>query len=194
MAFPNSGIEKKGSFIFCINYIPFSLFSFSFPLSSLSHPMSAIQFSVDRPFGVYLYDYFDMVYTAIVGKSANDFAFVEGETPLSTTPQGREPIVQDMTWIDVHIGSWAVVTSSSGCWLYHLLVDYLWWPVHVARFSTLSSQVYLPVAQLSVDFCLGCFIASFDWAVDSSACKPWLLLYHLFLWSMDTEAWTLVLS
>ncbi|CDS11440.1 hypothetical protein LRAMOSA03703 [Lichtheimia ramosa] len=49
--------------------------------------MSAIQFSVDRPFGVYLYDYFDMVYTAIVGKSANDFAFVEGETPLSTTPQ-----------------------------------------------------------------------------------------------------------
>lgn len=89
--------RKKGSFIFCINYIPFSLFSFSFPLSSLSHPMSAIQFSVDRPFGVYLYDYFDMVYTAIVGKSANDFAFVEGETPLSTTPQGREPIVQDMT-------------------------------------------------------------------------------------------------
>ncbi|KAI7875339.1 GNS1/SUR4 membrane protein [Lichtheimia hyalospora FSU 10163] len=49
--------------------------------------MSAIQFSIDRPFGVYLWDYFDQLYTAAVGKSATDFAFVEGETPLSTVPE-----------------------------------------------------------------------------------------------------------
>ena len=52
--------------------------------------MSAIQFSIDRPFGVYLWDYFDQLYTAAVGKSATDFAFVEGETPLSTVPEGNE--------------------------------------------------------------------------------------------------------
>lgn len=57
--------------------------------------MSAIQFSIDRPFGVYLWDYFDQLYTAVVGKSATDFAFVEGETPLSTVPEGKK---QWPTW------------------------------------------------------------------------------------------------
>ena len=51
--------------------------------------MSAIEFTIDRPFGIYLWDYFDQAYTAVMGKSANDFVFVEGETPFSTIPEGK---------------------------------------------------------------------------------------------------------
>lgn len=51
--------------------------------------MSALQFSVERPFGVYLFDYFDQFYTLVVGQSAKDFRFVEGVTPLSTLNEGK---------------------------------------------------------------------------------------------------------
>ncbi|KAI9319237.1 GNS1/SUR4 family-domain-containing protein [Dichotomocladium elegans] len=49
---------------------------------------TAASSSIDRPFfGVYLYDYFDKLYTAIVGESAANFSFTPGKTPLSTTPE-----------------------------------------------------------------------------------------------------------
>jgi len=46
------------------------------------------KFSLETPFGVALYPYFDKVYTAVTGKSANSFAFIEGVTPLSTQREG----------------------------------------------------------------------------------------------------------
>lgn len=45
-------------------------------------------FSAERPFGVYLFNYFDKAYTSIVGKSATEFTFTQGYTPLSTLPEG----------------------------------------------------------------------------------------------------------
>lgn len=51
--------------------------------------MSTLDFSVERPFGIYLFDYFDQLYTAIVGQSAKDFHFVQGVTPLSTLHEGK---------------------------------------------------------------------------------------------------------
>lgn len=45
--------------------------------------------SAERPFGVYLFDYFDKAYTSVVGKSATEFTFTQGYTPLSTLPEGR---------------------------------------------------------------------------------------------------------
>lgn len=46
------------------------------------------KFSLDTPFGVALWPYFDKFYTAVTGKSANSFAFIEGVTPLSTQREG----------------------------------------------------------------------------------------------------------
>lgn len=69
---------------------PHESFESAPPFFFTSFCMSAIQFSIDRPFGVYLWDYFDQLHTAVVGKSASDFAFVEGETPLSTVPEGKK--------------------------------------------------------------------------------------------------------
>jgi fatty acid elongase 2/fatty acid elongase 3 len=51
--------------------------------------MSNFQVSVDRPFGVYLYDYFATAYELVAGKSPDEFAFVQGKTPLSTLPEGK---------------------------------------------------------------------------------------------------------
>lgn len=53
----------------------------------------SVQFSIDRPFGVYLYDYFDKAYTSLIGKSATEFTFVQGYTPLSTSPEGNYSII-----------------------------------------------------------------------------------------------------
>ena len=76
---------------------PFAcLFSRSFPFA---FAMSGVQFSIDRPFGVYLYDYFDQAYTAVMGHSATEFAFVEGETPFSTIPEGNARIAAMATKI-----------------------------------------------------------------------------------------------
>lgn len=44
--------------------------------------------SAERPFGIYLFDYFDKAYTSVVGKSATEFTFTQGYTPLSTLPEG----------------------------------------------------------------------------------------------------------
>lgn len=40
--------------------------------------------TVDRPFGVELWPYFDKIYSSITGYSPLDFRFVRGETPMST--------------------------------------------------------------------------------------------------------------
>lgn len=74
-----------------------SLFRFLFALQSPAPPalalwMSDLSFSIDRPFGVYLYDYFDQLYTAVTGQSASKFAFVEGVTPFSTISEGRHSV------------------------------------------------------------------------------------------------------
>lgn len=64
----------------------FSFFS-TFFLFFFLRKMS-VQFSVERPFGVSLFEYFDKAYTAVIGQSANEFTFVQGYTPLSTLPEG----------------------------------------------------------------------------------------------------------
>ncbi|RIA81282.1 fatty acid elongase [Glomus cerebriforme] len=45
---------------------------------------STFQFSIDRPFGIYFHDYFVQAYTLATGKNPDNFAFIEGVTPLST--------------------------------------------------------------------------------------------------------------
>jgi fatty acid elongase 2/fatty acid elongase 3 len=50
----------------------------------------SIEFSVDRPFGISLFEYFDKAYTTVVGQSAKEFTFVQGYTPLSTLPEGKK--------------------------------------------------------------------------------------------------------
>jgi fatty acid elongase 2/fatty acid elongase 3 len=45
--------------------------------------------SIDRHFGVYLFDYFDQLYTLIARSSAKEFQFVQGSTPLSTFYEGK---------------------------------------------------------------------------------------------------------
>jgi fatty acid elongase 3 len=44
--------------------------------------------SVERPFGIYLWDYFSKAYELATGKPASSFAFVQGVTPLSTNNEG----------------------------------------------------------------------------------------------------------
>lgn len=44
--------------------------------------------SAERPFGIYLFEYFDRAYTSVVGKSATEFTFTQGYTPFSTLPEG----------------------------------------------------------------------------------------------------------
>lgn len=51
--------------------------------------MSFVEFSPEQPFGVYLFDYFNQLYTFIVGKPATDFHFIKGITPLSTLNEGK---------------------------------------------------------------------------------------------------------
>ncbi|KAI9258034.1 GNS1/SUR4 family-domain-containing protein [Phascolomyces articulosus] len=72
--------------------------------------MSAIEFSIDRPFGIYLWDYFDKAYTAVMGSSANDFHFVEGETPFSTIP---EVAVGVFTYLMVIFGGRYILREAS---------------------------------------------------------------------------------
>ncbi|KAI8388372.1 fatty acid elongase [Radiomyces spectabilis] len=65
----------------------------------MSEPL--VQFSIDRPFGVYLFDHFDKVYTALMGESATKFRFIEGYTPLSTL---QEVVVGVITYFVVIFG------------------------------------------------------------------------------------------
>jgi len=40
--------------------------------------------SIDRPFGIYLWPYFDKAFNAVVGYPTDEFRFVSGKTPMST--------------------------------------------------------------------------------------------------------------
>ena len=62
---------------------------------------STVQFSIDRPFGVYFDDYFTQVYSLITGKNPNDFEFIHGVTPLSTR---YEVVIALITYFAVIFG------------------------------------------------------------------------------------------
>ncbi|GAN10785.1 fatty acid elongase [Mucor ambiguus] len=72
--------------------------------------MFTLDFSVERPFGIYLFDYFDQLYTAIVGQSAKDFYFVQGVTPLSTL---HEVIIGCITYVIVIFGGQFLLSNAS---------------------------------------------------------------------------------
>ncbi|KAK4509563.1 uncharacterized protein ATC70_007916 [Mucor velutinosus] len=72
--------------------------------------MSTLNFSVERPFGIYLFDYFDQLYTAIVGQSAKDFHFVQGVTPLSTL---HEVVIGCITYFTVIFGGQCLLSNAS---------------------------------------------------------------------------------
>ncbi|KAI9276586.1 ELO family [Sporodiniella umbellata] len=72
--------------------------------------MSVIEISPERPFGIYLFDYFDQLYTLLTGKSAYDFRFVEGVTPLSTL---NEVIVGCVTYFVVIFGGQYLLTNAT---------------------------------------------------------------------------------
>src|SRR5437773_705169 len=62
---------------------------------------STVQFSIDRPFGVYFDDYLVQAYSLIMGKNPNDFAFIQGVTPLSTR---NEVVIAFITYFAVIFG------------------------------------------------------------------------------------------
>ncbi|KAI7899485.1 GNS1/SUR4 family-domain-containing protein [Cokeromyces recurvatus] len=72
--------------------------------------MSNLEFSIERPFGVYLFDYFNQFYTKAVGQSAKDFRFVEGVTPLSTL---NEVIIGCITYFIVIFGGQYLLKNAS---------------------------------------------------------------------------------
>ncbi|KAI8377307.1 ELO family [Blakeslea trispora] len=72
--------------------------------------MSSILSSVsaERPFGVYLFDYFNQAYTAVVGEPATKFTFIQGQTPLSTLP---EVLLGCITYLVVIFGGRYLMTN-----------------------------------------------------------------------------------
>jgi hypothetical protein len=81
--------------------------------------MFTFEFSVERPFGIYLFDYFDQLYTMIVGQSAKDFHFVQGVTPLSTLHEGKFLLFLCIFYTKQTL-------NYSDNWLYYLFYCYLW--------------------------------------------------------------------
>ncbi|KAI8085369.1 fatty acid elongase [Thamnidium elegans] len=69
----------------------------------------SIEFSIDRPFGISLFEYFDKAYTSLVGQSATDFTFVQGYTPLSTLP---EVMVGCITYFTIIFGGRALMNNN----------------------------------------------------------------------------------
>jgi hypothetical protein len=49
-----------------------------------AHLLEKVNFSIDRPFGIKLDEYFSKGYELVTGKSIDSFVFQEGVTPLST--------------------------------------------------------------------------------------------------------------
>jgi hypothetical protein len=45
-------------------------------------------FTAERPFGIYLYSYFEELYYYFRGEKASAFRFISGLTPLSTNTEG----------------------------------------------------------------------------------------------------------
>jgi hypothetical protein len=53
-------------------------------------PLSLFLFamSLEHPFGISLYSYFDTAYEAVTGKPAGSFQYIQGQTPLSDNSTG----------------------------------------------------------------------------------------------------------
>jgi hypothetical protein len=49
-----------------------------------------VDFSIDQPFGIKLYPYFEYAYQIVTGRPAASFVFTPGVTPLSTNKEGKE--------------------------------------------------------------------------------------------------------
>lgn len=62
---------------------------------------STAKFSLDRPFGIYLDDYFVQAYTLTTGKDPNNFAYTEGITPFATK---YEVVIAIITYFAVIFG------------------------------------------------------------------------------------------
>ncbi|CAG8550769.1 11011_t:CDS:2, partial [Scutellospora calospora] len=65
--------------------------------------------SIDRPFGIYLDDYFVKAYSFLTGKNPNDFAFVIGVTPLSTL---SEVVISCITYFSLIFGGRLLLSNS----------------------------------------------------------------------------------
>jgi hypothetical protein len=69
-----------------------------------------IKFSLERPFGVYLDDYFQQGFHLVTGRKAADFSFTQGVTPLSTN---KEVIVSCITYFVVIFGGQFLMKNSA---------------------------------------------------------------------------------
>jgi hypothetical protein len=49
-----------------------------------------VDFSIDQPFGIKLYPYFEYAYQIVSGRPAASFVFTPGVTPLSTNKEGKK--------------------------------------------------------------------------------------------------------
>ncbi|CAG8667409.1 10913_t:CDS:2 [Acaulospora morrowiae] len=70
---------------------------------------SSVHFSLDRPFGIYAYDYFTQVYTYLTGKDPNEFRFIQGVTPLSTLP---EVLIGCVTYLSLIFGGQLLLANA----------------------------------------------------------------------------------
>lgn len=72
---------------------------------------------VDRPFGIHLWPLFDYVYERVMGYPAEEFEFVQGQTPLSTR---MEVVVAIVAYYTIVFSGRAVMKSFSP-WRLHVL-------------------------------------------------------------------------
>src|SRR6266511_2054107 len=66
--------------------------------------------SPEKPFGIYIDDYFEKWYKLITGKNAKDFAFIQGETPLSTL---LEVVIGCIMYFAIIFGGQLIMKNSS---------------------------------------------------------------------------------
>lgn len=72
---------------------PFLVYAFSFLIITKKKKknleMTAL-ITAERPFGIYLYPYFESFYKLVIGKRASSFRFESGKTPLSANKEGKQ--------------------------------------------------------------------------------------------------------
>ncbi|KAF8979551.1 hypothetical protein BGZ46_005286 [Entomortierella lignicola] len=76
-------------------------------------------FSIDRPFGIKLDDYFSQAYELVTGRSADSFVFQEGVTPLSTQ---KEVAMWTITYFIVIFGGRQIMKTQEAFKLKHLFI------------------------------------------------------------------------
>lgn len=95
----------------------------------------------ERPFGIYLYPYFEDLYYSIRGEKVSAFRFLSGLTPLSTSTEGSFSLffsqLVSKTLLLTLIPSLSFSTVSHPL-MYHLLYCHLWWPTRDEKHGTLS--------------------------------------------------------